>query len=330
MNQRRIIVRCAKLGVRFIEIISLPIIFPAAFLMKTIRRIGLWRLTIIRKIFYSLGVLPIRDHYYEPLINPNKLKRSLAIDRSLPGLDLNVSYQLGLLSQFQFSREFPARYEKSSGVYGYRFENKYFTGGDAEYYYQLIRHFRPKNIIEIGGGFSMLLALDATAQNTAEGFPACNILCVEPYENTWLEKAPVSLLRQYIEDVDLAVFRSLQAGDVLFIDSSHMIRPQGDVLFEYFEILPTLAKGVLIHIHDIFTPKDYPEDWVVNDARLWNEQYLVEAFLMMNSQFSIVGALNYLWHHHYDEFAAKCSHLKKNIDTDRRHLEPSSLWIVKN
>ena len=329
MHKRKILIRFAKILVRGIECILLPIVFPAALLLRTIRKIGLWRFPILRKSFYIAGVLPVLDHYYEPMINPTRLKESLDKDRNLSGLDLNVSEQLELLNKLHFSDELSAHLI-SPGKHHYNFDNIYFTGGDAEYYYNIIRCFHPKKIIEIGSGFSTLLALDAVEYNTGEGLSECAILCIEPYENHWLEKTSVSLRRTKIEDTDLALFDSLKAGDILFIDSSHMIRPQGDVLYEYFEILPRLASGVLVHIHDIFTPKDYPEDWVVNDARLWNEQYLVEAFLMMNPQFRIIGALNYLWHHHHEIFASKFPRLKKNDIVGKRHLEPSSFWIIKN
>jgi len=330
MSRQKTIIKIGKIGVRCLEIISLPIVYLAALLLKFIRKIGLWRLPILRKTFYSVGVLPIVDHYYEPLTNPSRLKKSLAEDRNLSGLDLNTSEQLQILNTFHYSNELSTSESSKERGPHYHFDNIYFTGGDAEYYYNIIRLFHPKNIIEIGSGFSTLLALKATVQNVAEGSPPCAILSIEPYENPWLKKTSVTLLQEKIEETDVTLFDSLKAGDILFIDSSHMIRPQGDVLYEYFEILPRLAPGVLVHIHDIFTPKDYPEDWVVNDGRLWNEQYLVEAFLMMNTQFRIIGALNYLWHHYNEEFTAKCPCLKTEDIAGRRHKEPSSLWLMKN
>jgi hypothetical protein len=106
----------------------------------------------------------------------------------------------------------------------------------------------------------------------------CEHICIEPYEAQWLEKLDVTTIREPVERLDKSLFRSLEKNDILFIDSSHMIRPQGDVLFEYLEILPILQSGVLIHIHDIFTPKDYLEEWLSQEVRFWNEQYLLEAF----------------------------------------------------
>ena len=95
---------------------------------------------------------------------------------------------------------------------------------------------------------------------------------------TTLEKIGVTVIRQKVEGLGKAVFAELEKGDILFIDSSHIIRPQGDVLFEYLESLPSLNRGVIVHIHDIFSPKDYLKEWVTNEVRFWNEQYLLEAF----------------------------------------------------
>jgi hypothetical protein len=122
--------------------------------------------------------------------------------------------------------------------------------------------------------------------------------------------------------VDRAVFDSLQEGDLLFIDSSHVIRPQGDVLCEYLELLPRLNPGVIVHIHDIFTPRDYLKEWVVDKVRFWNEQYLLEAFLSGNSSWKIVAALNFLRHDHYSE-------LQRAVPTLDQRSTPTSFYIQK-
>ena len=133
----------------------------------------------------------------------------------------------------------------------------------------------------------------------------------------------MKVIREPVEIIDKELFESLQANDILFIDSSHMIRPQGDVLFEYLEILPILNSGVLVHIHDIFSPRDYPEEWISQRVRFWNEQYLLEAFLSFNSTVKIVGALNFLKHHHPHELARCCPILSEQMD----YREPGSLWM---
>ena len=150
----------------------------------------------------------------------------------------------------------------------------------------------------------------------------CEHTCIEPFENLWLEKLSVKVIRKLVEDVDVNFFNQLDENDILFIDSSHIIRPQGDVLFEYLQILPILKCGVIVHIHDIFTPKDYLDEWKIKGTLFWNEQYLLESFLCLNSSYKIIGALNYLKSNYYDELAEKCPMLTK----DR---EPGSFWIKK-
>ena len=148
-------------------------------------------------------------------------------------------------------------------------------------------------------------------------------ICIEPYEMPWLEQLGIEILRKKIEDIDVSFFNQLLSNDILFIDSSHIIRPQGDVLFEFLEVLPTLNSGVLVHVHDIFSPKDYLNEWIFNHV-LWNEQYLLEAFLTNNSQFKILGALNFLKHNYWSELSEKCPVL-----ANEPNLEPGSFWMQK-
>jgi hypothetical protein len=147
------------------------------------------------------------------------------------------------------------------------------------------------------------------------------ITCVEPYENIWLNRLDIKILRKKIEDIDKNYYLKLKSGDILFIDSSHMIKPQGDVLKIFFEIIPKLKKGVIIHIHDIFTPKDYPEKWLITENKFWNEQYLVEALMMNKNKYEIYLMLNYLKNNAYKELKKKCPYLKKNS-------EPGSLYLI--
>jgi hypothetical protein len=146
--------------------------------------------------------------------------------------------------------------------------------------------------------------------------------CIEPYENPWLESIPgVNIVRSRIEETDLSLFQSLEAGDLLFIDTSHVIRPENDVLHIYFEILPVIKTGVIIDIHDIFTPRHYPQAWTHLEYRLWNEQYLLEAMLMSGNRYRILFALNHL---KKEEFNTVKSVLTNITPT----CNPSSFWLV--
>ena len=115
----------------------------------------------------------------------------------------------------------------------------------------------------------------------------------------------------------------LEENDILFIDSTHVVRPGGDVLYEFLEILPTLRPGVLIHVHDIFTPRDYPDHWLIDKMLLWNEQYLLEAFLSFNDSFEVIAALYFLAHDHTE---ALCEAFPVFAKMHPRP-EPGSFWM---
>ena len=307
-----------------VDLALVPIVFFAALVLRVARRVGIGRLDLVRQVFRAVGVYPVVDHYYEPLFNPKHLRTPLSMDRSLPGIDWNTHEQLEILSSFKFSKELgsiPMDYVDDST---YHYHNGNFESGDAEYWYNLIRLKKPRRIIEIGSGHSTKMARLAITNNKKED-PAyvCEQLCIEPYQMPWLEQLGVTVIRKRVEEVPLDFFEILDADDILFIDSSHIIRPQGDVLYEYLEILPTLKSGVIVHIHDIFSPRDYLPSWIIDEVRFWNEQYLLEAFLTGNGEWRIIGALNFLKHQHYEEFKEKCAALTK----DR---EPGSFYIQRS
>ena len=305
------------------DIILMPLTYPAAWLLKNIRRAGVHRLPLCKRVLMNVGVFPIRNHYYEPQFDNRSPNCEFSKDRNLPGINWNISEQLEMIKNFTFSKELadiPQEKQESTKFY---LKNDAFESGDAEYWYQLIRHIKPRRIFEIGSGNSTLIAIKAIDKNRDDDSRyKCEHICIEPYEMPWLEKAGVSVVRKKVEDMELSFFSNLQDNDILFIDSSHIIRPQGDVLFEYLELLPSLNKGVIVHVHDIFSPKNYLKQWLVEEVRFWNEQYLLEAFLSHNSSWSIIGALNYLHHNHYEKLKSVAPFL-----TNER--EPGSFYIKK-
>lgn len=228
-----------------------------------------------------------------------------------------------MLGLFTFSQELFDLPKAKQDTLAFYLNNGAFESGDAEYWYQIIRAIKPKRIFEVGSGNSTLMAVKAINKNHEED-PSytCEHVCIEPYEMPWLEKTGVSVIRKKVEDVELSYFAKLQENDILFIDSSHIIRPQGDVLFEYLELLPSLNKGVIVHVHDIFSPKNYLKEWLTDEVRFWNEQYLLEAFLSHNTSWKIIGALNFLHHNHYEELKLVASFLS-------HEREPGSFYIQK-
>jgi len=288
-----------------LDILLLPFVYFSAWLLKVVRKKGVHRLPNIKNALLKVGIFPLRNHYYEPQFDFRERQKEFSLDRNLAGIDFNEATQLAYLEQFVYSKELEGiSLEKGSELQFY-LNNGSFESGDAEYWYQIIRCIKPKKIIEVGSGNSTLMAIMAIKKNKAEDLNYdCEHTCIEPYEMPWLEKTDVSVLRKKVEDVDLDFFSQLEENDILFIDSSHVIRPQGDVLFEYLELLPKLNKGVIVHIHDIFFPKNYPKEWLEDKVVFWNEQYLLEAFLCHNNSWEIIGALNYLSYHHHDKFKA--------------------------
>lgn len=310
---------------KMIDTISLPITLASSLWLAQVKR-GLHRMPFSRRLLRQVGMMPVRHHYYEPLVFPKDLRKPLDQRRSVPGLDLNVAEQLELLKKFNYNEELEALPLATPGDVSFYYLNDFFGPGDAEILFSMIRHYKPTNLIEIGSGYSTLMARQAIAKNTQDDHTyRCHHICIEPNENPWLEKTGANVLRTKVEDLDTSYFSNLRENDFLFIDSSHVIRPQGDVLYEYLELLGTLKSGVFIHIHDIFTPRDYLARWVLTESKLYNEQYLLEAFLSFNDQFRVICSINHLWHDYQQQLEQVCPVLRKE-----RALEPGSFWLVRN
>jgi hypothetical protein len=305
------------------DIPAVPFVYPAALLLKLVRKAGVQRLPMCRRALMQIGVFPIRNHYYEPQFDMTGLRRPLTEERNLPGIDWNINGQLGLLEHFEFSDELTDALSGVSTAARFDYDNGSFGSGDAEYLYQIIRYKKPKRIYEVGSGNSTRMAINAIKANRVDD-PAysCKHVCIEPFEMPWLENAGVAVVREKVEDLGVEFFSDLTDNDILFIDSSHVIRPDGDVLFEYLELLPTLNAGVIVHAHDIFSPRNYLAEWMSDQVRFWNEQYLLEAFLSHNEHWKIIGSLNHLHHNHFDQLKRVCPFL-----TSVR--EPGSFYIQK-
>jgi Methyltransferase domain len=315
--------RHKKMLLRLADVFLAPLVLPAALLMKFVRRAGVINLPMARKILLGVGVFPIRDHYYEPQFDHRNLATPPDGDRPLPGIGWNVAVQLELLSRFRSTDELSGLPEASDPDIRLSLFNGMFEGIDAVYYYNLIRLVKPAKIIEIGSGYSTLVALAAIRANQAEdGRYSCDLRCIEPYEAPWLEKTGATVIRQKAETLGASFFSGLGENDILFIDSSHVIKPQGDVLFAYLQLLPSLHEGVIVHAHDIFSPRDYPKEWLIDEVYFWNEQYLLEAFLTNNNDWKVIGSLNWLFRHHGEALAQKC-HLAQAA------REPRSFYIQK-
>lgn len=290
------------------------LILPAALILLMYRRVGSGRLPITTLALKRIGVFPIRNHYYEPLFDDRLISVPLDKDRNLPGIDMNKDGQLALLQRLCFGDELVALdlSEKGKNTNDFYIDNGSFGSGDAEFLYQFLRHIKPRKVLEIGSGNSTKIARLALNKNDIDTLYKCEHICIEPYEQPWLESlVGINVLRNPIENCSFDWSSELQSGDLLFVDSSHIIRPQGDVLKVYLEILPMLPKGVYVHIHDIFTPKDYLKSWLIDEVKFWNEQYLLEVLLGNTHRYEVIASLNYLKHKEYELLNSVCPYLTK-------------------
>jgi hypothetical protein len=305
------------------DLLCFPFIYPVALLLRKMCDVGVFRFPNCKRTFPQAGVYPVRNHYYEPQFDYSELRVPLSQERSLPGVDWNLDEQLQMLHRLSYSDELISKETDKTTSLEHYVHKITFGPGDAEFWYQLVRLVKPRRIFEVGSGNSTVMAIKATERNRVED-PSyvCKHVCIEPFEMPWLEQTGVAVIREKIEDLDISLFSELEENDILFIDSSHIVRPQGDVLFEYLQLLPQLQRGVIVHVHDIFSPRNYPREWLEVQVKFWNEQYLLEAFLSHNRDWKIVGALNYLRHHHYDELKSVAPFL-----TPER--EPGSFYMRK-
>ena len=253
-------------------------------------------------------------HFYEPVPDTRTLKDDLWSKPSeMVGVDMNESRQLEFLS------EFSSRYKSEYEALG-----KFVGGMDWEVLYCMIRHFKPRRIIEIGSGNSTKVSAMTIEKNCQETGIEASLVAIEPYPSQELINgfSGLSELRRMpVQDVPLEEFKRLGENDILFIDSSHMLKIGSDVQYEILEIIPRLSKGVIIHVHDIFFPYDYPRHWPTEWLIFWNEAYILQAFLAFNSAFEVLWSSSYLHHRHTSALQQAFSRY------DPRENYPSSLWM---
>ena len=247
-------------------------------------------------------------HYYSPIVSVAEIKKKNDIlwDTStdlINDIDLKTNEQKSLLKAFEmFYIDIPFTDFKQNGS-RYYFKNNYYSYTDGIILFSFIRHSKPNKIIEVGSGYSSALMLD-----TNELFFNNNISLtfIEPNPDrlkSLLKETDknLSIINNQVQDVPVYIFSDLNAGDILFIDSSHVSKTGSDVNFLLFNIFPILKRGVIIHMHDIFYPFEYPKEWVIG-GRNWNEVYLIKAFLMNNIRYEILFFSHYMHLKYPDAF----------------------------
>lgn len=225
---------------------------------------------------------------------------ALAKPRALPGIDLRVNPALELLTRLRpFAAELDVIPYEPSASAPFWFTHEFLTSFpdyDTAVLYSMLRYLKPKRYVEVGCGYSSIISSYALQRNQRDG-ATCDAVYADPDPRLPMDKVLTGgrLILKPVQQVPLEVFTALQAGDVLFIDTSHVLKIQSDVEQEIVRILPSLAPGVWIHFHDVFTPYDYPEEWVRQQVRLWaNEQYALESLLSGGDRYQIEIPLHYL------------------------------------
>lgn len=273
------------------------------------------------------GYHVMRVHYYSPVPDTSSIPEKVFSRVSeLPGINMNEESQLDFLKKIasKYRMEYDAFPASPINPYDYHTSQTSYRCLEAQILYCMIREKKPRKMIEIGSGYSTMLSAMAILKNQEEGSP-CHFTAIEPYPNDVIRKGfpgLSELIQSPVEDVPMLRFTELDEGDILFIDSTHSVKIGGDVVYEILEVLPRLKKGVIIHIHDIFLPYEYPKAWY-SDKRFWTEQYLLQAFLQFNDHFKIIWSSHLIHRKH----AALCASLMKFYDPEIPYV--SSFWIQK-
>lgn len=302
--------------------------------------------SLFRALQGSLGVSVTPAHFYFPVPSLKSLEeKKWDACRPCHGLDFHLQAQIERLHNdlLPFAAEWDFHETVTRDRHEFHFNNGFFERVDAEVAYSFVRKLQPKRIIEIGGGNTTLLLAAALARNAAAGAPG-TLTCIEPNPAGYLKEGLAGLtllMEEQVQHVPVDSFRSLQANDILFIDSSHVVSMDNDVLFEVLRILPELAPGVFVHLHDIFTPLDYPRKFVMTNLCFWGEQYLLEAFLAFNASFEVVWASSAMQQFHpevlrqafpawVDSFNRMPEQLKVYAPSlDSKNVWPCSFWMTR-
>lgn len=304
-------------------------------LARTIVTVGSKRTRIFQdpryfELWESNGFHITRKYFDTPIPDTTKLKDALWSEPSqMAGIDMNEAGQFDLLSQFvsKYKEEYESLpREKTDVPHQYYVNNVWYGSVDGETLYCMVRHFAPKKIIEIGSGNSTYLSAQASLKNRAETGVECELIACEPYPNEVLKAGFPGLTKlraMEAQDIPLAEFNDLGENDILFIDSSHVLRIGSDVQYEFLEILPRLNRGVVVHVHDIFFPAEYPADWIMGEHSFPNEQYLLQAFMAFNDSFEVLWAGNYMNLKHPAKLEAAFSSYRRDGKS------PRSFWIRK-
>ncbi|MGI8677595.1 MAG: class I SAM-dependent methyltransferase [Jatrophihabitans sp.] len=295
------------------------------------------RVRAVHRLFAKLGYNIVKySDYYSPLPVLEELQHNRARwDRpsELPGMSVDVAAMKDLLARLadRWEADFRGHAGDHASNQGAGFGPGY-PAFDARTLYYLLREHKPARYLEVGSGLSTYYATLAGHRNAAEGHPL-KITCVEPYPFPALTEMPgFELIQGFVQDVPVSRFEQLDDGDVLFIDSSHALKIDSDVVYLFLEVLPRVRPGVLVHIHDVPLPYNTPypaSTWLFGERWpvYWNEAMVVQAFLAFNTAFDVLLSTP-LIRHRDERFLTErfADYVPVGADPN----PPSSLWLRRN
>lgn len=254
---------------------------------------------IVRKylfgFFQACGIHVTGDHFYEIVPNTKLVAQKYSEQpREFPSIDWRFDECEN--RALELVKKYGGEFKEAAPRFGFREKNYYFRGMDALLLYCLLRDLKPAKMVEIGQGFSTRITLAALERNALETGQSPFFLSIDPYPRFVPKDVPeclrMEVIQQEAQKLDLDPV--LKDCAFLFIDSSHVYKFGSDVAFEFVTLYSRLAPGTILHLHDIFSPYEYPRKWIVENRFFWNEQYFLECFLMFNSVFQIHLPVHYL------------------------------------
>lgn len=317
--------RAAKVAARLVA--SSP---PQAALIAWMARSGAGTNAALKR-----GALPLPVHFYSPVPDLGDLNRRQVWSRrsELPGVAFRPEAQVAYLLELgaKYGRECAWSAEPTDDPTAFHTENLSFSFGCAASAHCVIRDTKPRRLVEIGSGMSSKVLSAALKLNEDEDAQSAVYTIIDPYPSPVLQTLTGTrphVVAKRVEDLDATFFEELERGDILFIDSGHVVRIGGDVNFLVLEVLPRLKAGVVVHFHDIGLPYEYPEVYLTNPGfrMLWTEAYLLQAFLACKRDFEVLLGMSYLMHDRLDAFQQAFP----LYNATRHRAGSGSFWITRH
>ncbi|MDP2178381.1 MAG: class I SAM-dependent methyltransferase [Methylophilaceae bacterium] len=260
----------------------------------------LWATLDQRRSIEDAGVKVTPCNFYSSVPSIAEIENSFEYSDDQPpyansgifGLPDKSRDLLEVLTSFSSEFEPPDEGDTDAPI-GYFWNNSQFSHSDAMSYYTFVRHLQPSRVLEIGAGFSTLVAIDAIAKN-GEG----EVVFIEPLPRNFLKQTDKIVLKQMAaQEISVEWLNShLKDGDVIFIDSRHTVKTGSDCLHIYLRLLPQLKHDIYLHVHDVFLPFGLPKNWLLDHHIYWTEQYLLLAFLTDNPRVAFLfGSAYHKW-----------------------------------